>query len=57
MLWLVGADLAAGGEGFGRDAHGVEEKRGQQREADVEEEAGVGLEAEDACGDAEEGGG
>lgn len=40
-----------------RDAHRVEQHRRQQREGQVEEEAAVGLEAEDAGGDAKEGGG
>lgn len=45
------------GQGGGRDAEGVEEHRGQEGEDEVEDEARVGLEAEDAGGDAEERGG
>lgn len=48
--------LARGQGGWG-DANGVEEQGRQEGEGDVEEEAVVGLEAEDACCDAEEGGG
>lgn len=44
------------GHGLGGHADGVEEDGGQQGEDDVEKEAVVGLEAEDAGGDAEEGG-
>lgn len=39
-----------------RNTDGVEEDRGQEREEDVEQEAAVGLEAEDAGGYTEEGG-
>lgn len=46
----------ARGDGRGGDADGVEEGGGQEGEDDVEEEAVVGLEAQDAGGDAEEGG-
>lgn len=43
--------------GGGGDAHDVEEEGSQEGEERVEEEAVVGLEAEDAGCDAEEGGG
>lgn len=45
------------GDGGRGDADGVEEQGRQEGEGDVEEEAVVGLEAEDACCDAKEGGG
>lgn len=45
----------ARGQGGGGHADGVEEQGRQKGEGDVEEEAAVGLEAEDACCDAEEG--
>lgn len=49
--------LPGSGERLRGDAHDVEQQRGQHCGGDVEEEAGVGLEAEDAGGDAKERGG
>ena len=46
--------LAALGGGVGGDLEGVEEQRGHGGEDQVDEEAGVGLEAQDAGGDAEQ---